>query len=107
MSKEHIVRYKKGMKSRTDWARVDAMTDDDIDYSDCHELDEEFWANAKLVVPGEVKVALGVRFDRDVVEWFRQQGYGYQSKMNAVLKTYVQAQKSFAANKQKTKKRAS
>ncbi len=34
ISKEHIVKYKKGMPNKTDWARVNAMTDDEIDYSD-------------------------------------------------------------------------
>ena len=38
-------------ESKTDWKRVDAMTDADIDYSDIPELDEEFWKNAKVVIP--------------------------------------------------------
>lgn len=92
MSKEHIVRYRKGMKSRTDWDRVYAMTDDDIDYSDCPPLDVDFFATAKLVWPPS-KVSLGVRFDCDVVDWFKKQGSGYQTRMNAVLRTYMEAQK--------------
>lgn len=38
-------------KSQTDWQRVEAMTDEDIDFSDCPELDDEFFENALLCVP--------------------------------------------------------
>lgn len=76
-----------------DWERVNKMTDDDIDYSDIPATDEAFWANAKLIIP-ENKVALGVRFDRDVVDWFKKQGPGYQTRMNAVLRLYMQRTKS-------------
>lgn len=106
MSKEHIVRYRKGMKDRTDWARIDAMTDEDIDYSDCPPLGENFWKNAKLILP-EPKVSVGVRFDRKVVDWFKKQGPGYQSRMNAVLKTYMEAQKALASSKKTRRKAAS
>ena len=106
MSKKRIVRYKKGMKDQTDWARVDAMTDDDIDYSDNPATDEAFWAEAKLVMP-ESKVSLGVRFDRKIVDWFKKQGPGYQTRMNAVLKTYMEAQKSRTSSKRKRGKLAS
>ncbi|MBX9878044.1 MAG: BrnA antitoxin family protein [Candidatus Obscuribacterales bacterium] len=74
------------------WDLVKDMTDDDIDYSDIPATDEEFWADAELIVP-ENKVALGVRFDRDVVDWFKKQGPGYQTRMNAVLRLYMQRKK--------------
>ncbi len=74
---------------KTDCDRVNKMTDDDIDFSDDPDTDEEFWADAVVIVP-ETKVALGVRFDRDVVDWFKSQGDGYQTRMNAVLKLYMQ-----------------
>ena len=105
MSEENIIRGSRTMKSKTDWARVKAMKDEDIDYSDCPPLDEEFWQNAKLIMP-ESKVPIGARFDRDVVDWFKKQGHGYQSRMNAVLKTYIEAQKSHVL-KQRTRKKAS
>jgi len=105
MSEENIIRGSKNMKSRTDWARIDAMTDDEIDYSDCPPLGKEFWENAKLVMP-EPKVPIGARFDKDIVSWFKKQGPGYQSRMNAVLKTYIEAQKALAL-KQKPRKKAS
>lgn len=64
-----------------------------IDYSDIPELGEEFWKNAKLVWPTERKQQLTVRFDADVVSWFRARGKGYQTHMNAVLRAYVDAAK--------------
>lgn len=64
-----------------------------IDYSDIPATDEAFWADAKWVIP-ENKVALGVRFDRDVVDWFKSQGTGYQTRMNAVLRLYMERTKS-------------
>jgi len=64
-----------------------------IDFSDNPEADEEFWSDAEWIVP-ENKVALGVRFDRDVVDWFKEQGPGYQTRMNAVLRFYMERKKN-------------
>ena len=100
MSKENIVRYRKGMKDTTDWAKVDAMSDDDMDYSDNPPLDEDFWANAKLVLP-EPKTSIGIRLDHDIVSWFKKQGTGYQTKINAVLRTYVETQKTTTKKRRK------
>ncbi len=51
-----------------------------------------FWKNANVVHPDGPKERLTVRFDRDVVEWFRAGGRGYQTRMNAVLRSYFEAQ---------------
>lgn len=64
-----------------------------IDYSEIPELDETFWKNARLVMPGEGKKQLTVRFDADIVDWFKAQGKGYQSRMNAVLRAYTEARR--------------
>jgi uncharacterized protein (DUF4415 family) len=53
-------------------------------------LDKEWFRTAKLVLP-ERKVPLSLRVDREVVEWFKAHGKRYQSRINAVLKAYVQA----------------
>ncbi len=53
-------------------------------------LDREWFRTAKLVLP-ERKVPISLRMDREVVEWFKVHGKRYQSRMNAVLKAYVQA----------------
>ena len=79
-----------GKKSRTDWARIDAMQDDDIDLADIPELDESFFKNAVIRLPGK-KVPVTIRLDREVLEWFKAQGKGYQSRINALLKAYKEA----------------
>jgi uncharacterized protein (DUF4415 family) len=56
------------------------------------ELGPNFWANAKVVYPDGPKERLTVRFDRDVVTWFKAGGRGYQTRMNAVLRSYFEAQ---------------
>ena len=64
----------------------------DIDYSNIPELDKDFWDNAKLVLP-EKKISVSIRLDNDLLYWFKQQGHGYQTKINSVLKSYMQAHK--------------
>jgi uncharacterized protein (DUF4415 family) len=83
-----------GLKQdRTDWEQLESMRDKDIDCSDIPELDETFWKNAVLVQPKN-KERLTVRFDADMVEWFKEQGKGYQTRMNAVLYSYYNAHKN-------------
>ena len=60
-----------------------------IDTSDIPELDASFWEKAKLVKP-LTKQAISLRVDSDVLDWFKSQGKGYQSLMNAVLRSYVE-----------------
>lgn len=79
--------------SLTDWERVDALTDEEIDTSDIPPLDEDFFANAKLRLP-EPKQKITIRLDKDVVKWFKSHGKGYQTRINAVLRTYMKAHKS-------------
>jgi uncharacterized protein (DUF4415 family) len=82
------------MKGQTDFARLDAMTDDDIAKAvaadpDAVPLDVD-WTQARLnVPPGKEVVTL--RLDRDLLDWFREQGRGYQTRINAVLRAFYQA----------------
>jgi len=76
--------------TKTDFKRLARMKDSEIDYSDIPELDESFFRNAQVVLP-EPKAAVSIRLDTDVLKWFKNQGRGYQTKINAVLKTYVKA----------------
>jgi uncharacterized protein (DUF4415 family) len=69
-----------------------AIKDSVIDTSDIPELDERFWKKAKIHVP-KAKTAISIRLDAEVIDWFRSQGKGYQSIMNAVLKSFVEARK--------------
>ena len=72
-----------------------AMDDSDIDFSDQPETDTAFWANAKVVMPEDRnQTQVTAKFDRDVVEWFRGQGRGYQARMNAVLRSYYESHKT-------------
>ena len=73
--------------------RLNAIKDEDIDCSDIPELDETFWKNAELKTPKN-KTKISIRVDNDVLTWFKKKvGRGYQSQINAVLKTYVEAHK--------------
>jgi uncharacterized protein (DUF4415 family) len=83
-------------KSGTDWKRLDAMTDDDIDLSDIPEITPEMFAKG-IVRHGLKPVSkrqLTLRLDSDVVDWFKQQGRGYQTKMNALLRAYMEEHKA-------------
>ena len=56
-------------------------------------LDSDFWENAQVVFPNGTKIPLSLRIDPDVVDWFKSTGKGYLTRMNAVLRAYVTAQK--------------
>ena len=71
-------------------AEIDAIPDANIDTSDIPEMDEEFFATARLVMPsGTSKKAVSLRVDEDVLDWFKAQGKGHLSRMNAVLRAYM------------------
>ena len=60
----------------------------DLD-ADAHPTDEEFWRNAKVVLPSR-KELITIRLDSDVLEWFRRKR-GYQTRINAILRAYMKA----------------
>ena len=72
------------------------IRDEDVDYSDAPELDDSFWQNAIIEYP-ERKKPVTLRLDSDVLEWFKSKGRGYQTRINAVLRTYVEANKKSAS----------
>ena len=57
------------------------------------EVDEAFWATARLVEPDRRKVHTGLRIDADVLDWFKARGRGWQTRMNAVLRSYYEHQR--------------
>jgi uncharacterized protein (DUF4415 family) len=77
-------------ESRTDWQRLAALPEDRIDTSEIRELDEEFFRAAKLRRP-KGKQLVSLRIDTDILDWFKQQGRGYQTRINAILRAYVRA----------------
>ena len=82
-------------QSGTDWERLSTMSDKEIDFSDNAELNESFFSNATLRMP-EPKKSVNIRIDQDVIEWYKHQGPGYQTRMNAVLRMYMQAKSGTA-----------
>lgn len=83
-------------KFKTDWDRVDALEDEDIDFSDCPEITEQMFANAivrKGLKPVHRKTQVTLRLDTDILNWFKSQGRGYQTKINSLLRAYVDVQK--------------
>ena len=79
-------------KSGTDWNRLGRMKDEDIDVTDIPPLDDAFFKNATLRMP-KTKNAVSLRLDADVIDWFKHQGKGYQTRINAVLRLYMQARR--------------
>lgn len=79
-------------KSRTDWKRVRALPEERIDFSDVPELTPEMFARAIVrrgLKPVARKRLLTIRIDNDVLEWYRKQGPGYQTRINALLRAYM------------------
>jgi len=84
-------------RSGSDWKRVDALEDRKIDFSDTPELTPEMFARAIVrrgLKPLPRKAQLTVRIDSDVLEWYRGQGPGYQTRINALLRAYMQERKN-------------
>ncbi len=75
---------------KTDWKRLEAMTDAEIDTSEIPELDEDFFTHAEIKLPQKKSVTM--RLDADVLEWFKSQGKGYQTRINRLLRKYMDAQ---------------
>jgi len=76
--------------SKTDWVRLAEMDDEAIDTSDIAELDDDFFQKAELRVPAKQPVTL--RIDEDVLVWFKAQGKGYQTRINKLLRQYMESQ---------------
>ena len=74
--------------SKTDLNKLQNLNDSEIDYSDIPETDAQFWKEAKVIYPSK-KTHLSIRLDDDIVQWFKKFGRGYQTKINAVLRSYI------------------
>ena len=98
LRKEHIVRYTakqlaaKRRVSRTDWAKAAATTNAELEASIAADPDEAHmvmdWDSVTVELP-KPKADLHMRIDRDVLDFFRKTGKGYQTRINAVLRSYV------------------
>ncbi len=73
------------------------MQDEDIDLSDAPEITPEMFTKAVVrrgLTTKPTKQQVTLRIDSDVLTWFREQGRGYQTKINALLRTYMDAHQS-------------
>ncbi len=101
-----IVRYTdselKSMQRRglslTDWKKVDAMTEAELEASiaaDPDDIHEELdWTKAIMGLPPRKK-DIHIRIDSDVLDWFKESGEGYQTRMNNVLRSFFESRKRF------------
>jgi uncharacterized protein (DUF4415 family) len=80
--------------SRTDWQKVEAMTDAELEKILAEDEDERSlqpdWTRAKLVLP-QAKQSVHLRLDQEVIAFFKAAGKGHISRMQAVLKAYADA----------------
>ncbi len=76
-------------QSKTDWARVDAIKDEDIDFSDIPEISNDLFAKATFV---PAKQLVTIRLDTDVVAWLKRSGRGYQTRTNKILRSVMEHQ---------------
>jgi uncharacterized protein (DUF4415 family) len=87
-------------RGRTDWAAVDALTDEEIETAVRNDPDavplHVDWSEAILVIPPKKK-AISIRLDEDVLDYFRKEGAGYQRRMNAVLRSFMQQKRKTRA----------
>ena len=80
-------------RGRADLARLSAQSESEITTSsppELRDLPEDFWDEAVVVDPPP-KEAISIRVDQDVLNWFRRQGPRYQTRINAVLRSYMRA----------------
>ena len=80
-------------KDGTDYERLDAMTDEDIDFSEIPPITDEMFARGVLFPPLEVREPreeVTLKLDRDLAEWYRSQGSGYQILINLILRRFMQ-----------------
>jgi uncharacterized protein (DUF4415 family) len=78
-------------KYHSDVQRLRKLKDEEIDYSDIPELDAAWFEKAVIVLP-KPKASVSLRLDQDVLDWLKSQGKGYQTRINALLRAYMEAQ---------------
>src|SRR5271155_964357 len=76
---------------KSDLARVDRIKDSEIDYSDIPPLDKSFYTKATEAWP-PAKQQLTIRLDRDVLNWLKANGRGYQTRINRILRVVMESQ---------------
>lgn len=91
--------------SRTNWERLDALSDEEIDTSDIPALTEEDFSRSEWRFPGSSRssasdpvhaVMIEVAVDEDILAWFQSQGQDYQQRIRAALRLYAEAHQASA-----------
>lgn len=83
-------------ESKTDWARVDAMTEEELEAAiasdpDWADIPRDWYKHATPYYPRAHKRQITLRIDPDILDWFKRQGRGYQTRINAALRAFVEA----------------
>lgn len=81
---------KKSSRSRTNIAKLCQEDDGNINYEDSPATTKKFWKDAHVFMP-QHKVHISLRLDEDIINYFKKEGKGYQSRINAILKSYINA----------------
>lgn len=106
---ERIVRYTsdelaelhRQQPGRADWAKLDALTYEEIEASiDFEEEGYPDWGTLWQGMPGPQR-QVTMLFDADVYDWFEAQGMGFKTRMNDILREYVETEKKREANKER------
>lgn len=71
--------------SKTRLSEIESLSEDAIDTSDIPELDDDFWENADRIVPENY-----LQIEPEILEWFKEQGQDYHTRINTVLRTYME-----------------
>ncbi len=79
---------KKSSRSKTNITKLRQTNDTNINYKDNPATTKEFWEDAKIFMP-QHKVHISLRLDENIINYFREEGKGYQSRINAILKAYI------------------
>jgi uncharacterized protein (DUF4415 family) len=89
-------------EDRTDWARVDAMTEEELEAAiasdpDWADIPRDWYERATPHYPESMRKQVSLRIDPDILAWFKRQGPGYRKRINAALRAFVETQKRRSA----------
>lgn len=89
----------------TDWDRVKALTDEEIEAA--VDFEDEGYFDWETAIPVSINLSgkkqLTIRLDEDILDWFKAQGSGYQTRINAVLRSFVETQTAKAEKPRRRK----
>ena len=74
--------------SKTRLSEIESLPEDAIDTSEIPELDDDFWENARRIVPENY-----LQIEHEILKWFKEQGQDYHALINKVLRAHMEAHK--------------